>query len=226
MAALESPHWESIPPGTRSLLKQIGQLPFCQRFYLGGGTALALQLGHRMSHDLDFFSETDQIAEATRSEILQALLALSPDIAVVTQVPGDLTLILAGQRVGFYSYGYRLLETGLDIATVHLAGLLDIAAMKLDAIAGRGARRDFYDLYFLSQRFGLEELLEQAQVKYPNTRDFPMLVLPYLNDFRNADRDKPVETLSPVTWEEIRSFFLFEAQRLANQWFIPPHRAG
>ncbi len=60
------------------------------------------------------------------------------------------------------------------------------------------------------------------QSKYPQARDYPMMVLPYLNDFRNADRDKPVEALIPVAWEEIKNFFLSEAQRLADKWFIPP----
>lgn len=223
---LDRPHWEAILRGTRNLLEAISGFSFCRRFYLGGGTALALRLGHRQSYDLDFFSETDQVDEATRSEILRAFQLLSPDVSVVTQAPGDLTSILGGQRIGFYSYGYRLLEECDDLLNVRVAGLFDIAAMKLDALAGRGARRDFYDIYFLAQRFSLDEMLERAQVKYPSARDYPMMILPYLNDFRNADRDKPVETLLPVTWDEVKTFFMSEAQRLANKWFMSPDGKG
>ena len=222
MAALESPHWEAVPTGVRELLPIIAALPFSSRFYLGGGTALALRLGHRLSHDLDFFSETDRVGDATRSEIREHLRASFSEVAIVTDTLGDLTVTIADRHVGFYSYGYRMLEPGGELMGIRVAGLLDIAAMKLDAIAGRGARRDFYDLYTLAQNTPLEELFERAQEKYPDTRDFAMIVMPYLNDFRNADRDVPVDALIPVTWEEVKSFFLSEARRLAKLWFISP----
>ncbi len=222
MAALESPHWEAVPTGLRELLSVIGAYPFCRRFYLGGGTALALRLGHRLSHDLDFFSGTDRVDDATRAEIVDHLRREFSDIVLVTDTPGDLTATIADWHVGFYSYGYRLLEPGDDLLNIRVAGLLDIAAMKLDAIAGRGARRDFYDLYVLAQKIPLEQLFDRAQAKYPDTRDFPMIVMPYLNDFRNADRDRPVESLLPMTWDEVKSFFLSEARRLGILWFMPP----
>ena len=117
-----------------------------------------------------------------------------------------------------------MVEPEDELLNVRVAGLFDIAAMKFDAIAGRGARRDFYDLYALAQRFPLEDLLERAQQKYPDARDFPMMVMPYLNDFGNADRDKPVETQFPVQWDEVQAFFIAEARRLAKGWFLPPER--
>lgn len=73
MAPLTQPRWESITPTMRDLVELIAQQPFSQRFYLAGGTALALQLGHRRSVDLDFFSEFDEITPATQTEILAHL---------------------------------------------------------------------------------------------------------------------------------------------------------
>lgn len=222
-SSLVSPHWEATPPDTRQLLETIGAFSFRNRFYLGGGTALALRLGHRVSHDLDFFSDTDRVDGDTRAEILADLRRAFPDLEIATDTIGDLTVSIFGKDVGFYSYRYQMLEPGDDLLGTRVAGLLDIAAMKLDAIAGRGLRRDFYDLYFLAQRFTLESLFERAKQKYPYSgpRDFPMIVMPYLNDFTNADIDKPVATLPPVSWEEVRAFFLAEAQRLAKVWFLP-----
>lgn len=221
--SLELPHWEATPPDTRQLLEAIGAFSFCNRFYLGGGTALALRLGHRISQDFAFFSDKDSVDDGTRAGILSGLRQAFPDLEVATDTIGDLTLSIFSRDVGFYSYRYKMLESGDDLFGVQVAGLLDIAAMKLDAIAGRGLRRDFYDLYFLAQRFTLESLFERAKQKYPYSgpRDFPMIVMPYLNDFTNADKDKPVETLTPVKWEEVRAFFLAEAQRLAKVWFLP-----
>ncbi len=63
MAALNAPHWKGISADMRQVLTQLGQQPFTQRFYLAGGTALSLRIGHRRSVDLDFFSETDELNE-------------------------------------------------------------------------------------------------------------------------------------------------------------------
>jgi predicted nucleotidyltransferase component of viral defense system len=61
MAVLEPVHWVVVTPNMRELLRFIGRRPFAERFYLAGGTALALRLGHRLSVDLDFFSATDEV---------------------------------------------------------------------------------------------------------------------------------------------------------------------
>ena len=102
VAALESPHWESTPPETRRLLETIGGFSFCRRFYLGGGTALALRLGHRLSRDLDFFSETEDVGEVMRAEILDNLRRSFPEIEIITDTLGDLTVSVMGRDVGFY----------------------------------------------------------------------------------------------------------------------------
>jgi len=221
-SSLESPHWEALPPETRQLLETVGAFSFSRRFYLGGGTALALRLGHRISRDLDFFSESDEVGDDTRKEILKHLRDTFPDHRIITNAAGDLTANILGRDVGFYSYGYELLEPCDVMINIRVAGLLDIAAMKLDAIAGRGARRDFYDVYFLAQKIPLEDMFNRAQEKYPHTRDFTMMVMPRLNDFRYADTHEPVETLQPTSWDDVKSFFLSEAKRLANLWFSPP----
>ncbi|GAG28455.1 unnamed protein product [marine sediment metagenome] len=78
MALLDPVRWEAITPQIHDLLSLIGRQPFAERFYLAGGTALALRLGHRRSVDLDFFSATDEVLRETRQEILHALTSLSP----------------------------------------------------------------------------------------------------------------------------------------------------
>ena len=87
-----------------------GTMP-SQRFYLAGGTALALRLGHRRSVNLDFFSETDEVTRRTRHEIIRSLIPLG--VHVLEDVDGNLLTIVSGMRVGFFSYGYRLLELTL-----------------------------------------------------------------------------------------------------------------
>src|SRR5512142_422493 len=80
MDALTHPNWQTVTTEMMYLLRILGGQPFLSRFYLAGGTALALQLGHRRSVDLDFFSETDEVNTSSRLEILNSLKPLGVEI--------------------------------------------------------------------------------------------------------------------------------------------------
>ncbi len=218
MASLIHPHWEAVPPLLRGLLAEIGQMPFAGRFYLAGGTALALWLGHRVSVDLDFFSDVDEVDDESRAEIVAAFKQRRT-IEVLENTFGNLLMKVEGTHVGFFSYGYPLLEPPAEVLGVRVAGLLDIGMMKLDALISRGARKDFYDLYFIARQVPLEEMLHQGPVKYPYARDYEIMALTSLTDFDNADRDVAVETFDRVSWEAVKDFFVAEARRLGRIWF-------
>jgi len=220
MALLSNPHWEVVPPLLRELLVEIGQDPFSRRFYLAGGRALALRLGHRVSVDLDFFSETDELLDNSRAEIVAALQKWRA-VHVREDVVGNLLLEIEGYHVGFFGYGYALLESPDEVAGVRVGSLADVGLMKLDAIADRGARKDFYDAYFISRQLPLDRLLDQSSIKYPYSPGFGMMVLEGMVDFDRADRDASVETIPPVAWEAIKEFFVQELRRIGRMWFEP-----
>jgi hypothetical protein len=201
----------------REVLRFIGRQPFAGRFYLAGGTALALRLGHRRSIDLDFFSPTDEVTRRTRQEILAALASLSPQ--AVEDVDGNLLLEVAGLHVGFFGYGYPLLETTDSAENVAIASVADIGLMKLDALISRGSRKDFYDLYWIAQQIPLATLLNLGEAKYPYARDFELMAVESLVLFENADRDAPPALLVEVAWEQVRRFFIAQAQSLGQTWF-------
>jgi hypothetical protein len=217
MAALTPVHWEAITPPMREVLRFIGQCPFAGRFYLAGGTALALRLGHRRSVDLDFFSAADEVALKTRREILHALADLDPQ--ALEDVEGNLLLEVRGLHVGFFSYGYPLLAPTDSVEDVALAGVVDIGLMKLDALIDRGSRKDFYDLYVVARQVPLTELLSLGRAKYPYVRDFELMAVESLVLFDNADRDLPPELLVDLPWEQVKQFFIAEAQSLGQTWF-------
>jgi hypothetical protein len=127
MAVLSPVHWQAITPAMREVLHFIGQCPFAERFYLAGGTALALRLGHRRSIDLDFFSATDPLARRTRQEIVSALLPLG--LQVLEDVDGNLLTQVLAMHAGFFSYRYPLLAPTSSVEGVALAGILDIGLM-------------------------------------------------------------------------------------------------
>ena len=217
MAILEYPHWEAISPIMRELLVWIGRQAFSKHFYLGGGAALALQVGHRKSVDLDFFSETDEVHARTRQTLIHGF---SPRQAqVIENVDGNLLLLVDDLHAGFFSYGYPLLEPVETVENINIASLLDIGLMKLDAVIGRGSRKDFFDLYIITRQIPLPDLLRGGERKYPQVRDFPLMALEGLLQFDTADRDLQPEMLEDLSWENVRKFFVEHGKMLGADWF-------
>ncbi len=134
------------------------------RFYLVGGVAVAAHLGHRISHDLDFFTSDDPTQ-------LQGDLEELPGVTVLSRSGKTLHLRVDGVPVSLINYRYRLLEPASPIADlpVPVAAISDLACMKLSAIANRGAARDFWDLHSLivATNQPLEHYLEEFRRKYP-----------------------------------------------------------
>ena len=219
MAVLSLPHLETITAQMSDLLTWLGRKAFLRRFYLGGGTALALQLGHRRSFDLDFFSEIDPVHKLTREKIITTLAKKNGQ--VIENADGNLLLLVDAIHVGFFSYGYALLEPGPEFQKIRLASLIDLGLMKLDALMGRGSRKDFFDLYALCQKIPLDTLLQAGARKYPHMRDFALMSVESMASFENADRDVPFEMLIDVSWFAVRAFFIAQVKRLGKTWFWP-----
>lgn len=218
METLTEPYWTAVPPFLAELLIYIGQNQITDQFYLAGGTALALQMGHRLSVDLDFFSQTDEILPPTRRAISEALQQKYA-IDIADAGLGSLLLGIQGSFLGFYSYTYPLLSPPKVLKGNRLASLIDIGLMKMDALAGRGTRKDFIDLYFIAQTIPLETLLERSREKFPYVRNFPLMSLQAMVDFDIAEKQAPIETNPAVSWTEIRAFFEAESRRIGKQWF-------
>ena len=217
MALLTAAHWETTTPAMREVLRFIGGCPFAGRFYLAGGTALALRLGHRRSVDLDFFSEKDEVTWRTRQEIVRALVPLG--VQVLEDVDGNLLTQVSGLHAGFFSYHYPLLRPTDSVEGVGLASLVDVGLMKVDALVGRGSRKDFYDLHAIAQEMPLADLLSHASLKYPYARDFELMAVESMVLFDNAERDFQPDLLIEVPWEEIQRFFITQARALCDRWF-------
>jgi hypothetical protein len=220
MAPLDAPHWEAVTPEARRLVKVLGALPVMRPFYLAGGTGLALRLGHRISVDLDLFARIETLDDQLRHSIVTALEKDHTLERLQDSVLG-LVVNVDGQPASFFSYGYPLLAPTDLAAGLRVAGILDIGLMKLDAVAGRGTRKDFYDLYCLAPLISLEELFARSGDKYTHSRDFGMRVLTALVDFDIADEQEEPVMLQPVDWEEVKAFFRAQARRLGKAWFDP-----
>ena len=185
-------------------------------FYLAGGTALALRMGHRRSVDFDFFR-----AEPFDGRLLRAGLETAFAPAIEWLPSGEQTLHVRLSRVSasFFRLPYPLLEpVEASPWGFGLASEMDIAVMKVEAIAGRGSRRDFVDLRMLCARgFRLEEVLDGFDRKYGTTRADRYHRLRALAYFDDAERQPMPDMLRPFDWAECRTFFASEAARLLSE---------
>jgi hypothetical protein len=202
-------HQKSVNPEIVQTLSDLHQSSVLTDFYLAGGTGLALRLGHRRSADLDFFTpETFQ--EDTLIQRVQNVAGFR----LVAKEPGTLHTHMKGTKVSFLAYAYPLLfpcETFLD---VQVADPRDIACMKVSAIAGRGTKRDFIDLYAVAQDHGLPQILEWFMKKFALANYSMVHLLKSLTYFDDAEKDPSPDMLVPLSWEEVKRFFAREVPRL------------
>ncbi|HVA66585.1 MAG TPA: nucleotidyl transferase AbiEii/AbiGii toxin family protein [Elusimicrobiota bacterium] len=181
-------------------------------FYLAGGTALALRLGHRISLDLDLFSRDNALGAAERRAI-QRRLEKSGAFKILESKDGACHFDLKGVSVSLFHYPYRLLGRTAAWRGLKVAALEDVAAMKLGAVIGRGSRKDFVDLYFLSRLRGWDWLRRAGKRKFPRHADFALQAAKALVYFADAEKEPLPRLLAPLSWGELKSRFEREAPR-------------
>lgn len=171
-------------------------------FYLAGGTALALQIGHRMSQDFDWF-----IPHLGEVESLLRMFQAAGIECMVTSTDRETCYVSVDNvQVSFLGYDYPLLQKKVLYADygMYLAGLDDIAAMKLAAVASRGSRKDFVDLYFLFKLHRpLKDCLSLYKEKY-RIRDIGY-VMRSLVYFENAEAEPEMQMIASLSWAALKS---------------------
>lgn len=211
--ALLSPHWEALTPETRQAFQIAATLPFVQRYYLAGGTGLALHLGHRFSVDLDFFSDAPHAVGPDERAILRAAFD-DPSLAI--SFDKEMTFVANWRGVGvsfFHLTLYPLVQEPLLVEGVPVATVEEIGAMKLAAIMARGTRKDYIDLYFILQQTPLERLFEVAAAKYARVRTFAVSAVRTLTYFVDAEATPMPQMIRRASWPAIKRFL--EGQALA-----------
>jgi hypothetical protein len=191
---------QTLYPKTRQVLEKIKDLTFMTDFYLAGGTALAFQLGHRKSVDLDFFSDNFP----KRDLILQQIRGFDPQIT--HEAPGTIDLLIDDVKVSFLEYNYPMLEDLVEFEGVKIASIIDIACMKLSATSSRGSKKDFIDLYMILQNFSLEDLFLEFEKKFVGVSYQKLVLLKSLTYFSDAETEPDPDYTHDLSWDEIKSF--------------------
>jgi hypothetical protein len=178
--------------------------PHVDTFYLAGGTGLALQLGHRRSHDLDFFS--DRIFNPD-----SILARISANKVFFTEL-GTVHCELRGIRISFLYYNVPLIQPPLPWRGIKIAHYKDIVAEKVKTISQRGSKKDFIDLYaILKLKGSIKEVCELFKNRFKALDMNYYHVLKSLIFFEDAEQEpSPLMLLSGEDWkwEKIKAFFL------------------
>ena len=189
-----------ISAKTKRLLESLDKIEIIKNFYLAGGTALALQLGHRKSIDLDLFSEKD-----FSTEELKTVLSQVGKLKVYSEEERTLNANLNGVKISFLGYKYKMLFPLIKYGgNLKLADTRDIACMKIDAISSRGSKKDFIDLYFLLKKYPLKKILGLFSKKYKDIKYSQLHILKSLIYFQDAERDPLPVMLEDISWSKIK----------------------
>lgn len=195
-------HPEILTAAQLNVLKRVAFLS-SDGFYLAGGTALALQLGHRTSIDFDFYHPQTFDSEKLRTLLAEAF---GDRFEERHREEGTLITTLDGIHASFFAYRYPLIRPLVSFEGVSLASVEDIAAMKVVAIVQRGKRRDFIDVYYLLQKNSLKSVLSWVQEKFPSYN--PYLCLRALIYFDDAEKERDEGRIvvfdKTLSWKDVK----------------------
>jgi hypothetical protein len=207
-------HEEVLTPTQRGMAVGIGTVSSRFGYYLAGGTAIALHLGHRRSEDFDWFVP----APGPQSHVIVSAIAeagLHLDVDDLSS--GTLLGRIQGVKVSFFEYPYPLLDPTIDWTDAHatVASLRDLGAMKLLAIAQRGSRKDFVDIYeLLRSGVDLKDMLVDFRAKFGVQETISVrLGLVYFDD---AEAEPMPEMLVPISWTDLKHRLIADVQNLTR----------
>ena len=202
-------YFEILPAEQKKVLQLLSSQKWLNPFYLVGGTALALQLGHRQSDDFDFFS----VKNIDNKNIISSLTKVG-QFELIDEAENTVNGLVNNVKVSFIKYEYPLIKSTHIFQTMSLADLYDIALMKISAISGRGAKKDFIDLFFLLNHFSLSGLFNAYKDKYGvGVSNFYHLQksLVYFDDAENEPMPK---MLKHVDWNDIKKTIILKVKEL------------
>jgi Nucleotidyl transferase AbiEii toxin, Type IV TA system len=191
---------ETISKPTLELLKMLMQDQSLKDFFLVGGTALSLQIGHRISIDIDLFN-TKEFDENSMLNKLEAQYSFSQLYQDKNTLKGEVD----GIKVDLISHTYPLIKPLVVIDGIRMASLNDIAAMKLNAISGNGTRiKDFIDIAYLSSSLTFAEMVNSYEQKYALRN--AVMAIKAVNYYEDIELTTKVQVLDKnFKWENIKS---------------------
>lgn len=196
-------HVETVEPHTFSVLKQLMEMPELQDFSLVGGTTLSLLYGHRTSIDLDLFSnklfENNVIIYALEKKFKTAFVnrSTNPRFGIFSFVDDV--------KIDIIRHPHPLIRPELNIDDIRMFSTEDIIAMKVQAILGRGKKKDFWDIAELLQHFSIEDFVQFHKEKYV-TQNLLITIPQAITYFSDAEESENPISLKKQTWDGVKKF--------------------
>ena len=184
-------------------------------WYLAGGTALALQSGNRVSVDLDFFTTQKDF---DNNDILSNFLE-NKDWSAYINKKNTVYGTLYGAKMSFIAYPFFIPKTKfIDYGFIKILDQKDIAIMKIIAISQRGAKRDFFDLYWCVKNIdSLENFVRKLKTQYPFIAHDYHHIIAALHYFGDAEQDNDPKIYFKASWKEVKEFFKKESLVLMDK---------
>jgi len=196
-----------LSPKTKNILALLAKQKFIKDFYLAGGTALALQIGHRTSIDLDFFTSE----KFEPKQIIQELSKLGKFV-LETESWGTIIGQLNNVKIDFLYFQHKLLKPSKKLFNIKLANPIDIALMKIPAIGSRGSKKDFIDLYFVTKNImSLKQLFKLLPKKFKKVDYESYHLIRGLTYFKDADKQPMPKMFCQANWQKIKKYFQKQA---------------
>lgn len=200
-------YWNIFDKSRYELLKKISEVVSINDYYMVGGTALSLQLELRESYDFDFCVKSE-----FNNEMLLDELKSIGNVEIIQNQKGTCDVLLNGVQVSFFYYPNKVLAEftkAKEMPNLNIASILDIAVMKLVAIGGRGAKKDFFDLYKIIEKCNINsyELVKGLKQKCGDNINYVNIIMG-LSYFEDAEDEILTNTFGDYNWENIKKFFI------------------
>jgi hypothetical protein len=193
---------QAVESGTFSLLKELMLIPSLQTFSLVGGTALALRYGHRTSEDIDLFYHK----KFDQPTIVANLESFFGERFVYRQQHNQFGIFcfIDNIKVDIVYFPHETIAPIVIDQSIRMYSTPDIAAMKIQAILGRGKKKDFYDLYELLRHFSLQQIMYWHKEKYPG--QMLAISIPHaITYFVDAEDSETPVSFKRQTWDEVKN---------------------
>lgn len=210
-------HTDILPRATKKALKLLSYQDWLNKskWYLAGGTGLALHVGHRISLDLDFFLPQKEFD-------LEQLIARFPKDSWITDIAREGTLYgrLLHAKVSFIAYPFFITKEKLhNYGTIKILDPRDIAVMKIIAISQRGRKRDFVDFYwYCKNKEPLSNILRRLPTQYPTVAHNYHHILKSFMYFADAEQDPMPKIFFDTSWKKIKEYFQKEVPRITREF--------
>jgi hypothetical protein len=208
---------ECLPEKGWKVLQSLKMIVKKYQGTLAGGTALALNIGHRVSDNLDFYTDTFFNASSVVADIRKTGRHLN----IISEEDGYLFAEVDGIRFSLREYDYPFIQETVSIEGVMVADLLDIVTMKLFAVSHNGTKGDFVDIYFIFKSMPFSDIAEHMVKRFGKERVGSIDMERSLIDFSSADFNPELKYIkgSKVSWDEVKSYFKRESKRFASKLY-------